>query len=667
MLRLKNATNDPQSMSQDGDAILRSLQNKNLPIVDLLVRESLQNSLDASISKDLETKVDYLTGEFQSSELADQLEYIENVLESKYPNKQPFLAIRDTNTFGLTGNCKTSDIKLLEKSNFHKLVFGIGKNQDKEGAGGSWGLGKTAFFRIGIGIVIYYTRVKINDEYEERLIASLIESPKSEERILESNDRGIAWWGDLLDGTIYPITDSKQISTILKIFEIERYKGCETGTTIIIPYINLNKAKISDDYTIYPWEENLSSQISMAIQRWYNPRLLNDKYSEKLGNSVLTCRVNNQALGPLNMEPIFQKMQELYNSALLNVAEKEDITVIPIDRPQNIMLEKNIAVGNIAFCEVDRTQLQMDAPHNKPSGLAYLGVRDEMKIEKNISKVIAYSRKPGMVVEYGIDDGDWFPHGLIQQEDHLLLAFFVPFSEGKLDRRIMEHGYDNLESYLRATESADHANWLDEDKITIVKRIKTYSKQAIEEKYQDTTINDSTSKTSGLSRKFGKILMPPKNFGKSSKETGQINTHSRLSTNKNRTSDIRVENYNIVDDQKVEIKVRIYMKKETISEIFCQVLTQDKRMNEDSWSKLMGQTVKYPFFIKHIELINEEIEISENIELSLKEAPYNYVEIENKNLFDIEVEAKIELKIISNQYIPNIVVRSKNVDNKGDN
>ena len=56
---IKNAPNDLQSMAQDGDAILRSLQNKSLPIVDLMVRESLQNSLDATLPESSETIVDF--------------------------------------------------------------------------------------------------------------------------------------------------------------------------------------------------------------------------------------------------------------------------------------------------------------------------------------------------------------------------------------------------------------------------------------------------------------------------------------------------------------------------------------------------------------------------------------------------------------------------------
>src|SRR5699024_11741238 len=62
-------------------------------------------------------------------------------------------------------------------------------------AGGSWGLGKTSYFRMGIGVVIYYTRIKTDTGFEERLVGSLIESPKtdrSEERRVGKEGR--SWW-----------------------------------------------------------------------------------------------------------------------------------------------------------------------------------------------------------------------------------------------------------------------------------------------------------------------------------------------------------------------------------------------------------------------------------------------------------------------------------------
>lgn len=204
-----------------------------------MVRESIQNSLDATIDNTPKTIVDFSTGEFESEKLASNFEEIEDVLLERYPGNQRFIAVSDKNTYGLTGDYSSDDIRILNNSNFHKLVFGIGKNQDKDGAGGSWGLGKTSYFRMGVGIVIYYTRIKINDKYEERLIASLIEDPTKEDRILSSNERGIAWWGEYVinEEKISPITDKEQIGKILSLFNLENYKNEETGTSIIIPYL----------------------------------------------------------------------------------------------------------------------------------------------------------------------------------------------------------------------------------------------------------------------------------------------------------------------------------------------------------------------------------------------------------------------------------------------
>jgi hypothetical protein len=126
-MRLKNAPNDAQSMSQDGDAILRSLQNKSLPVIDLMVREALQNSLDATIKGVHETEVEFSVDEFETKRLAPHFEGIEDILVDKYKDREEFIAISDKNTNGLTGDYKSSDAMVLNKSNFHKLVFGIGK------------------------------------------------------------------------------------------------------------------------------------------------------------------------------------------------------------------------------------------------------------------------------------------------------------------------------------------------------------------------------------------------------------------------------------------------------------------------------------------------------------------------------------------------------------
>ena len=671
---LKIAPNDAQSMSQDGDAILRSLQNKSLPMIDLMVRESLQNSLDATLPKAKITKVNFKINTFQSEELAFHLESLEDSLLEKYPGEQTMIAICDKNTWGLTGDYKANDAKTLEDSNFQKLVFGIGKNQDQEGSGGSWGLGKTSYFRIGAGIVIYYTRVAIGDVFEERLIASLIESPKQSERLLKESERGIAWWGEF-DSTktkIYPIINKHKIKEILQIFGLKNYEGNETGTTILIPYVK----PIVETEDLYPWELDIKESIIMAVQRWYSPRILNDKYSEETENSFLECKVNDLAIHPLiNMEPTFTLFRELYTSALLGQPQMSNIKVEAINLRGNAMLNVNEPVGHIAFCEVSREAMQMNTPNNKFSALAYLGVKDKTKIDKNISKVIAYARKPGMIVEYSID-GEWAPRGLIQNDDHLLFGFFVPNSKGMLLPKFKEKGYPNLESYLRATENADHAKWEDEVGIGIIRRIKTYSADAIKKTFEDLIDNGHTTATSALSRKFGALLMPPKNFGKTSTKKKEKNVSKRMVSSRNRVSDITIIDSIPINESYVKVLFKGFIKRESKNTIFVQILTQDQKINEESWIKIMGNNITFPFVIESLFLknINNE-KISTNIEnnncyknddikISLQA---NQLVVESKSIASLEIEGEILLAIYSNQYIPSIVIRSEMGEKEGGN
>lgn len=669
-MRLKIAPNDLQSMSQDGDAILRSLQNKSLPMIDLMVRESLQNSLDATLEKAETTKVDFTINKFHSESLAPHFEKISDRLIEKFPGEQGFISVGDKNTSGLTGDFASNNQAVLEDSNFQKLVFGIGKNQDKEGAGGSWGLGKTSYFRMGIGIVIYYTRVHTENGYEERLIASLIESPKQENRVLEESARGIAWWGefDASREKIYPITNHKSIENVLKIFGLKNYINDETGTIIIVPYLKqLEIEQPDDEDQATPWDFNPEKALSLSVQRWYSPRIWNEKYAEKIGNSQLDCSINGIGIHPeINMEPVFNLFRDLYTSALISKPLKENIKVSPIKIPRKALADNKEAAGFIAFCEVSREDLKMTPPDNKYSGLAYLGVRDKGKIDKNISKVVAYSRKPGMIVEYSVDE-DWSPTGLIQKEDHLLFGFFVPNSKALLQDSYQKMGYKNLENYLRATENADHANWVDEANITIIRRLKQYTSQAIQDEFQDSNGNENTSATSALSRKFGAILMPPKNFGKTSAVKGFDKKDKRDVDNRDRISDIDVVGSNPIDEKNVEINFRASIKKESKSNIFFQILTQDKKIDISDWEKIMGENNKFPFSIQNIfldtcddemieEVINSEFE---NNLFDLKIAD-NVIEITSKVSTRLIIEGTIFMNISSNQYLPNIAIRTIN-------
>lgn len=659
-MRIKIAPDDPQSMNQDGDAILRSLQNKSLPLVDLMVRESLQNSLDASLENVNTTKVKFYVNSFESERLANQLEGVTDTLEKRFSGMQKYIAISDNNTTGLNGVYYHTDQDKLNSSNFHKLVFGIGKNQTKEDAGGSWGLGKTSYFRMGIGIVIYYTRIKTSSGYEERLIASLIESPKNNERVLPASARGIAWWGTYADKdekVITPILDEEIIEDFLNTFKLSRYQEDETGTTIIIPYVN-DLYQGEDPNAKMPWESEDESILFTSVQRWYMPRIFNSEYVEEFNKSMLECSINNKVIVPKgNTEPIFEVFQDLYNAALTKKSEDQTILVKEITLGRRAMKTAKTTVGTVAFKEVSRDELKMGAPNNKNSAMEYLGFRGKEINERNNYKIMAYSRSPGMIVEYDVD-GDWFPKEMIQKEDHLLCGFFVPNSSGELSNIFKDKGHQNLEGYLRSTENADHASWEDEASFTIVHRIKLYTSKAILKEYQTEESKDNQSATSALSRKFGGLLMPPTGFGKTSTR-GQGSGSRRTTGNKNgKKSDIRIMNSSIKADNEVLIKVKLSLKNLQKYRLFLQVMTQERNMDSSDWANVIGDDVSFPFVIKNITVMNINSRGVANEDLIISKDFSSEVILENNVAKNLEVDIEMIIQTESESFNPGLSIRS---------
>ena len=115
-------------MTQSGSSLLRLIQNNNMPVLDLLVRESIQNSLDARKTDSKYVNVEFITGLFNSSYLGSELEELTKPLYERYGNqKYDYLAIRDSNTVGLTGVMNYKQIQNNSYGNLLKLVYEICK------------------------------------------------------------------------------------------------------------------------------------------------------------------------------------------------------------------------------------------------------------------------------------------------------------------------------------------------------------------------------------------------------------------------------------------------------------------------------------------------------------------------------------------------------------
>lgn len=514
-------------MTQSGSSLLRLIQNNNMPVLDLLVRESIQNSLDARKQDSKYVEVDYLTGKFNSARLGSELDSITDSLQERYGNSDyDYIAVRDLHTVGLTGVMDYKDVKNNVYGNLLKLVYEICKPQEAEGAGGSWGIGKTVYFRIGIGLVIYYSRiVNENGEYESRLAASFVENELDPNAMIPVYEgmikRGIAWWGEETGkNSTQPVTDEKYIKEFLDIFNIEEYSGDETGTTIIIPYIDKeellqnNRTEYTNDQEeeIIPfWCTNIEDYLSIAVQRWYAPRLNNKHYQQ---GAFLRTKINDKGIGRDSMEPVFQIVQSLYNRAQFVydddiLSESENVHVEDINVRNK--LENGQKIGSIAFVKVSRDLLKMNVPYNKPE--PYMYFNNEIRDTEVNRPTICYTRKPAMIVSYE-NVGPWVSNIPASSKDEYIIGIFVLSSFNRLKNSPTP---GTIEEYIRKSEMADHTSWGDWSEGNynprFVYRIQSGVNKIVSREFSATQEKAQPKVNSGLGKMFGDLLLPPEGFG----------------------------------------------------------------------------------------------------------------------------------------------------------
>ena len=520
-------------MSESGSSLLRLIQNNETPLLDLLVRESIQNSLDAAKGGGTQVRIDFKTGSFEPLLLNKHLEGITKPLNEKYGaigNKCKFLEIRDSNTTGLTGPSSYKDVKKDNNGvniygNLLKLVYEICKPQLEEGAGGSWGLGKTIYFRLGIGLVIYYTRILENNQYKSKLAACFVEDENSLNAILPCKgeiSRGIAWWGKVQqDGKSIPTENEIEINQILDVFGIQPYKN-ETGTTVIIPY--LDEEKLLSE--VYPknettqqsgrpyWTNSVPEYLKIAVQRWYAPRINNSKYPY---GSFFKAYINGKKIETEKMLPLFRIARELYIFATGTTPEDsflKDIKAEPFVESIKTRgsFKSDTTAGTIAYVKLNKEQLCMLPPANQYSPYHQIDNYYDENRESN-PPIVLFTRKPGMIVGY--DYNSTWTHGMIKTvSEEYIIGIFVANSYNVFagNEKL------TLDEYIRKGEKADHTSWSDHNAEGVNRKIVNLIQQQVcrkvNQKFESNVYDNTIRKPVGLSRALADILLPSSAFGR---------------------------------------------------------------------------------------------------------------------------------------------------------
>ena len=531
--------------SSYGSGSLKALQNDNLPEIDLLVREAIQNSSDASLREPGDSfGVSFNYKKFSPKKFNDLLIDVKDILNERYPEQEAdYLEIRDYKTSGLTGSVKRADVAKTpdDHGNYFKLVFDTGKeqtNSDDGMAGGSWGYGKSVYFRFGIGLVLFYSQIKTSGGFESRLIVSLVEHENSDEAILtgvRSDAIGRAWWGrkDAEDSTeLLPITDLTEIKEILDVFGVEPFGATETGTSIIIPYIDKKKLMegifpehcgIGEDViAMCSFKDDIVEYTKLAIQKWYAPKIFNKNLSQYSNQKWLAARVNGVGIKNTDMRPLFQLVQELYTSALsANKSGEQEYNSELFKGIKSVSVPSKKVQGDragfVATVVVANDDLGSTGAIIPPQ--AYLRLFGALT--KN-DPIVMYARAAGMVLDYKID-GRW-TKGIIKPEgdDEMLISFFVPDCGLKLkdDKVLGAYSGMSLGNYLRKCEKSDHMAWTDPASLTVVTNIASQTTAKINDCYRVKSSSDSEGTASRLSGKLGRRLLPTLAYGKKKGSSG---------------------------------------------------------------------------------------------------------------------------------------------------
>ena len=213
-----------------------------------LVRESIQNSLDAKI----ENSIEPVLLKFSISEISKNVanDYFHNlsdhlinsILGSKSlleTEKCRTLLVEDFNTSGLLGDSRKdslSDKDNPAKNSFYYFVWAEGSSAKTEGNRGRWGIGKIVFPRLS-NIKTFFVLSNRSKEFapcnsEEILLGMSILKGHSLGGKTYQPD---GWWSDFTKEGI-PIPVAKSIHSKFK-KDWNLHRSEETGLSIVIPYI----------------------------------------------------------------------------------------------------------------------------------------------------------------------------------------------------------------------------------------------------------------------------------------------------------------------------------------------------------------------------------------------------------------------------------------------
>ncbi len=270
--------------------VIRTINASNLSIVEVFLREAVQNSFDAKCESCSGINFGIRAYTFTDDQYSNFIDLfqVENsgkptfyskYLAPKIKKTMLNLEITDTNTVGLTGYPGVTS-KKDTKQHFSKFVYETGNDKGEDSnAGGSYGYGKAAFYSFSkLRTICVYSRIRSDSsERRETIYQSRFIVITTDERITDSViDR--CWWGreetNIDSAATYaaPILN-EQADNIAVSIGLKKFEDNETGTKLLILDAGVDHSDKTEQ-EIKTIDQIFINDLPRYIVHWYWPKIV---------------------------------------------------------------------------------------------------------------------------------------------------------------------------------------------------------------------------------------------------------------------------------------------------------------------------------------------------------------------------------------------------------
>ena len=343
-------------------------------IADRLVRETLQNSLDAVDDSTQPVIVRFTVRRDQPLDAARAGKYfnglrrhLDSSLDAHAPGRNdldkingqssiPYLLIEDFNTMGLTGDVEQyADLGQSQESDpnhFYWFVRNIGRSGKRGLEGGSWGVGKWVFPDASQINTFFFLTCRRDDNRTIFLGQSVLKM----HHIDQTRYHPYGSFADIDDeGFALPIDNQSELQAFKSDFDLER--SSESGLSIIVPFP----------------EDGLSQHtlLKAIISYYYNP-ILSDRLVVYVSDDAAELVVNHETIyeiveqidwGGSTSSITSQHRHRMFDLAQDHATISDQDRVISIETPQDQSPMSISMAERFAESQLEAAQLRLEDGH----------------------------------------------------------------------------------------------------------------------------------------------------------------------------------------------------------------------------------------------------------------------------------------------------------------